>query len=137
MMAGLLNKWSDYVVDGEPAAIGLVPVGDAVLCTNPLYGRGCSTAYWSAHLLATAVAEHGDDPRALASPTTRRCEPRSIRGIDRRSSRIEKRDGWPQRCWWARIPTAMRQTRGRSPGRSCVTDWPPHCEPIRWCCGHS
>ena len=66
MMAGLLNKWSDYVVDGEPAAIGLVPVGDAVLCTNPLYGRGCSTAYWSAHLLATAVAEHGDDPRAVA-----------------------------------------------------------------------
>ena len=66
MMAGLLNKWSDYVVDGEPAAIGLVPVGDAVLCTNPLYGRGCSTAYWSAHLLARAIADHGDDVRAAA-----------------------------------------------------------------------
>ena len=66
MMAGLLNKWSDYVVDGEPAAIGLVPVGDAVLCTNPLYGRGCSTAYWSAHLLATAITEHGDDAKAVA-----------------------------------------------------------------------
>jgi 2-polyprenyl-6-methoxyphenol hydroxylase-like FAD-dependent oxidoreductase len=66
MMAGLLNKWSDYVVDGEPAAIGLVPVGDAVLCTNPLYGRGCSTAYWSAHLLAHAIAEHPDDLRAVA-----------------------------------------------------------------------
>jgi 2-polyprenyl-6-methoxyphenol hydroxylase-like FAD-dependent oxidoreductase len=66
VMAGLLNKWSDYVVDGEPAAIGLVPVGDAVLCTNPLYGRGCSTAYWSAWLLAQAVAEHGDDHRAVA-----------------------------------------------------------------------
>lgn len=66
LMAGLLNKWSDYVVDDEPAAIGLVPVGDAVLCTNPLYGRGCSTAYWSAHLLATAAAEHGDDTSAIA-----------------------------------------------------------------------
>jgi 2-polyprenyl-6-methoxyphenol hydroxylase-like FAD-dependent oxidoreductase len=66
MMAGLLNKWSDYVVDGEPAAIGLVPVGDAVLCTNPLYGRGCSTAYWSAHLLAQAITEHPDDLRAVA-----------------------------------------------------------------------
>jgi 2-polyprenyl-6-methoxyphenol hydroxylase-like FAD-dependent oxidoreductase len=66
MMAGLLNKWSDHVVDGEPAAIGLVPVGDAVLCTNPLYGRGCSTAYWSAYLLAQAVAEHPDDLRAVA-----------------------------------------------------------------------
>ena len=66
LMAGLLNKWSDYVVDGEPAAVGLVPIGDAVLCTNPLYGRGCSTAYWSAHLLTTAVAEHPDDLRAAA-----------------------------------------------------------------------
>jgi 2-polyprenyl-6-methoxyphenol hydroxylase-like FAD-dependent oxidoreductase len=66
MMAGLLNKWSDYVVDGEPAAIGLVPVGDAVLCTNPLYGRGCSTAYWSAHLLAMAISEHPDDVRSAA-----------------------------------------------------------------------
>jgi 2-polyprenyl-6-methoxyphenol hydroxylase-like FAD-dependent oxidoreductase len=66
LMAGLLNKWSDYVVDGEPAAVGLVPVGDAVLCTNPLYGRGCSTAYWSAHLLATAIDEHPDDVRAAA-----------------------------------------------------------------------
>jgi 2-polyprenyl-6-methoxyphenol hydroxylase-like FAD-dependent oxidoreductase len=66
LMAGLLNKWSDYVVDDEPAAIGLVPVGDAVLCTNPLYGRGCSTAYWSAHLLATALAEHSGDVGAAA-----------------------------------------------------------------------
>jgi 2-polyprenyl-6-methoxyphenol hydroxylase-like FAD-dependent oxidoreductase len=66
MMAGLMNKWSDYVVDGEPAATGLVPVGDAVLCTNPLYGRGCSTAYWSAHLLAQAIADHHDDLRAVA-----------------------------------------------------------------------
>ncbi len=66
MMAGLLNKWSDYVVDGEPAAIGLVPVGDAVLCTNPLYGRGCSTAYWSAHLLTTAILDHPGDVRAAA-----------------------------------------------------------------------
>jgi len=66
MMAGLLNKWSDYVVEGEPAAIGLVPVGDAVLCTNPLYGRGCSTAYWSAHLLVTAIAAHPDDMHAAS-----------------------------------------------------------------------
>ena len=27
MMAGLLNEWSAYVVDGEPAAIGHVPIG--------------------------------------------------------------------------------------------------------------
>jgi len=65
-MAGLLNRWREYVVDGEPVATGLVPVGDAVLCTNPLYGRGCSTAFWGAHLLARAVEAFGDDTREVA-----------------------------------------------------------------------
>ena len=66
LMAGLLNKWSDYVVDGEPVVTGLIPIGDAVVCTNPLYGRGCSTAYCSAQLLTSAIAEHPDDLRAIA-----------------------------------------------------------------------
>jgi 2-polyprenyl-6-methoxyphenol hydroxylase-like FAD-dependent oxidoreductase len=66
VMAGLLNRWRDYVVDGEPVVTGLVPVGDAVLCTNPLYGRGCSTAFWGAQLLADALAASPDDLRALA-----------------------------------------------------------------------
>ena len=66
VMAGLLNRWRDYVVDGAPVATGVVPVGDAVLCTNPLYGRGCSIAFWGAHLLADAVAAHPDDPVAIA-----------------------------------------------------------------------
>jgi 2-polyprenyl-6-methoxyphenol hydroxylase-like FAD-dependent oxidoreductase len=65
-MAGLLNRWRDFVIDGEPVAIGVVPVGDAVVCTNPLYGRGCSTAFWSAQLLADAVAAHPGDTRAVA-----------------------------------------------------------------------
>ncbi len=59
-IAGLISRWRDYVVDGRPLAIGVVPVGDAHLATNPLYGRGCTTGFVSAHLLAKAVAEHGD-----------------------------------------------------------------------------
>jgi 2-polyprenyl-6-methoxyphenol hydroxylase-like FAD-dependent oxidoreductase len=66
VMAGLLNRWRDHVVDGVPVATGVLPVGDAVLCTNPLYGRGCSTGFWSAHLMADAVAAHADDPMAMA-----------------------------------------------------------------------
>ena len=66
MMAGLLNRWRNHVVDGVPLATGVLPVGDAVLCTNPLYGRGCSLAFWSAHLMAAALAEHADDPTAMA-----------------------------------------------------------------------
>jgi len=65
-MAGLLNRWREYVVDGEPVATGFVPVGDAVLCTNPLYGRGCSTAFWGAHLLAQSVEAFGADTREIA-----------------------------------------------------------------------
>ena len=41
-MAGLLNRWRTFVVDGQAVATGFIPIGDAVLCTNPLYGRGCS-----------------------------------------------------------------------------------------------
>ncbi len=66
VMAGLLNRWRDHVVEGKPVATGVLPVGDAVLCTNPLYGRGCSTAFWSAHLMADAVAAHPDDQPAMA-----------------------------------------------------------------------
>ena len=65
-MAGLLNRWRDFVVDGEPVVLGLLCVGDAVLCTNPLYGRGCSTAFWGAHLIARAIDDHPNDLRALA-----------------------------------------------------------------------
>lgn len=66
VMAGLLNKFVDLLPDGELVATGFVGVGDAVVCTNPLYGRGCSTAFWSASLLAAAVAEHPDDIEAVA-----------------------------------------------------------------------
>ena len=64
-MAGLLNRWRDFVVDGEPVALGVVAIGDAALCTNPLYGRGCSTGYWGAQLIADAI-ERNDDLRAIA-----------------------------------------------------------------------
>ncbi|MFM2072116.1 MAG: hypothetical protein RLZZ623_2379, partial [Actinomycetota bacterium] len=65
VMAGLVNRWREFVIDGEPVATGFVPVGDAVLCTNPLYGRGCSTAFWGAQLLARAVEAFPDDPRKI------------------------------------------------------------------------
>lgn len=65
-MAGLLNRWRDYVPDGRPVALGLHVIGDARVCTNPLYGRGCTTGFWHAHLLAEAVAAHPGDPLAQA-----------------------------------------------------------------------
>ena len=67
VMAGLLNRRRHYVRDGNPVVTGLLPVGDAVLCTNPLYGRGCTFAFVGAHLLSQSVLAHGDDPVALAA----------------------------------------------------------------------
>jgi 2-polyprenyl-6-methoxyphenol hydroxylase-like FAD-dependent oxidoreductase len=74
VMAGLVNRWRDMVVDGRPLALGMHAVGDAQVCTNPLYGRGCTTGFWHAHLMAEAVAAHTDDlvAQALALDTTTR-----------------------------------------------------------------
>jgi 2-polyprenyl-6-methoxyphenol hydroxylase-like FAD-dependent oxidoreductase len=64
-MGGLINRWREHVVDGEPVATGFIPVGDAVLCTNPLHGRGCATAFWGAHLMVDAVEAHPGDPAQM------------------------------------------------------------------------
>jgi 2-polyprenyl-6-methoxyphenol hydroxylase-like FAD-dependent oxidoreductase len=66
VMARLLNQRRRFVVDGTPLAPGLAVVGDAAICTNPLYGRGCSLGMVHAELLADAVGDHGDDLDALA-----------------------------------------------------------------------
>jgi 2-polyprenyl-6-methoxyphenol hydroxylase-like FAD-dependent oxidoreductase len=65
-MAGLLNRWRDFVPDGRPVALGVHVIGDARVCTNPLYGRGCTTGFWHAHLLASALGEQPDDLEAQA-----------------------------------------------------------------------
>lgn len=65
-MAGLINRWRTFVVEGRAVATGFIPIGDAVLCTNPLYGRGCSTAFWGAHLMVAAIeANPGDMEKVL------------------------------------------------------------------------
>ena len=42
--------------DGEPLVTGLVAVGDALIHTNPLYGRGCTLSFIHAYALADALA---------------------------------------------------------------------------------
>ena len=73
-IAGLISRWRDYVVDGQPLATGVVPIGDALLATNPLYGRGCSTGFWAAHLLAEMLRTHSDDPAAAVAAYFERVE---------------------------------------------------------------
>jgi 2-polyprenyl-6-methoxyphenol hydroxylase-like FAD-dependent oxidoreductase len=65
-MANLRNTRHWLVEDGEPLALGYVAIGDALIHTNPIVGRGCSLAWTSAFDLAECLDAHGDDPRALA-----------------------------------------------------------------------
>ena len=65
-MANLKNTRRWLVADGEPLALGVVAIGDALIHTNPLTGRGCSLAWVSAFLLADALRKEPEDARALA-----------------------------------------------------------------------
>lgn len=59
-MGELESRWRELTPDSKPAVLGFFPVGDSVVRTNPLYGRGCSFAAVSAYLLADALegAQH-------------------------------------------------------------------------------
>ncbi|MGH8976697.1 MAG: FAD-dependent monooxygenase [Acidimicrobiia bacterium] len=66
VMAGLRNRYRPLVVDGASIVHGYVAVGDASMCTNPLYGRGCSLALVHAFGLADTLRADGSDLDALA-----------------------------------------------------------------------
>jgi hypothetical protein len=66
LMASTINRNRELVVDGKPVVLGYQAIGDALICTNPLYGRGCSLGAVHAKLLTAAAGEHGADYEALA-----------------------------------------------------------------------
>jgi 2-polyprenyl-6-methoxyphenol hydroxylase-like FAD-dependent oxidoreductase len=66
-MGDLNSRWRDLVVDGKPVARGYFALGDTLVRTNPLYGRGCSFAAVSAEALRKSLDETRDPAaRALA-----------------------------------------------------------------------
>jgi 2-polyprenyl-6-methoxyphenol hydroxylase-like FAD-dependent oxidoreductase len=66
VMAGLRNRYRPLVVDDAPLVLGFVGAGDASVCTNPLYGRGCSLALVHAFGLADAWRAYPDDLAGFA-----------------------------------------------------------------------
>ena len=66
-MSRIDDRWRDLVVDGRPLVTGLVAVGDSVVATNPAFGRGSSLAWVTGRALVDVLAEHGDDPVAVAT----------------------------------------------------------------------
>src|SRR3990167_4011984 len=64
-LGDLISRWRDMVVDGKPATGGYFALGDTLVRTNPLYGRGCSFAAVSAEILSEVLNESAD-PEARA-----------------------------------------------------------------------
>ena len=65
-MAGILDRYRQFVVDGLPVITGFAAVGDAWACTNPSAGRGLSVGIVHAQALRRVVAAHLDDPAKFA-----------------------------------------------------------------------
>ncbi len=88
-MAKLRNRRRRFVRDGEPLALGVHALGDAAVCTNPLYGRGCALAFVHAYELLDVLRTHPDDAReqalAFDAATRRELDPwyRAARDQDR------------------------------------------------------
>lgn len=64
-MGDLRSRWRDLAPEGKPQALNLFVMGDALVRTNPLYGRGCSFAAVAAYGLRDAL-EASSDPTARA-----------------------------------------------------------------------
>jgi len=65
--------WRYYVHDGHALALNFFAVGDAVIRTNPLYGRGCSVGALHAHMLAD-ILQSTVDPVQRALKFAKRTE---------------------------------------------------------------
>lgn len=66
-MGDLRSRWRDLAPGGVPQALNLFILGDALVRTNPLYGRGCSFAAVAAYDLRDSLDETADPAqRALA-----------------------------------------------------------------------
>jgi 2-polyprenyl-6-methoxyphenol hydroxylase-like FAD-dependent oxidoreductase len=57
---GLTNRWTRYSVKGKPELLGFFAVGDSHVLTNPMYGRGCTSAFVQAGVLCGVLRESRD-----------------------------------------------------------------------------
>lgn len=75
-MAGVLDRYRRFVVDGAPVATGIAAVGDAWACTNPSAGRGMTVGLMHAQCLRDVVRSHLQDPVGFAREWDRVTEAR-------------------------------------------------------------
>ncbi len=66
-MAGVVDRYRRFVVDGAPVVTGLLAVADSWACTNPSAGRGLTVGFLHAVRLRDVLRRGLDDPLALAA----------------------------------------------------------------------
>ncbi|WP_426435887.1 FAD-dependent oxidoreductase [Bradyrhizobium genosp. P] len=66
LMAGVIDRYRRFIVDGQPIITGFAAVGDAWACTNPSAGRGLSVGLLHAQVLRNVVRRHINDPGTFA-----------------------------------------------------------------------
>jgi 2-polyprenyl-6-methoxyphenol hydroxylase-like FAD-dependent oxidoreductase len=66
LLAGVLDRYRRFVVDGRPVITGFAAVGDAWACTNPSAGRGLSVGLLQAQALRDVTRRHINDPEAFS-----------------------------------------------------------------------
>lgn len=66
LLAGVLDRYRRFIVDGRPVVTGFAAVGDAWACTNPSAGRGLSVGLLHAQVLRDVARRHINDPAAFA-----------------------------------------------------------------------
>jgi 2-polyprenyl-6-methoxyphenol hydroxylase-like FAD-dependent oxidoreductase len=59
-MGNLHSRWRRLVKGDKPAVLGFFAVGDSLIRTNPLYGRGCSFAAVEAYVLRDVLSQSAD-----------------------------------------------------------------------------
>ncbi len=121
-MGGLINRKRAFVVEGQPLAPGFFPLGDAVYCTNPLYGRGCAQAFIHADLMGQSFDASGGDPVAAMIDLDRRAreaiEPFYRASVMADSDAVRKAEGRPARRLDNRIRAYFLE-QGVLPGTRC------------------
>lgn len=64
-MGDLHSRWRELAPEGRASVLGFFAIGDGLVRTNPLYGRGCSIAAASAAVLARALNATADPAERL------------------------------------------------------------------------
>lgn len=66
-MGELHSRWREIGSEDDPAVLGYFPVGDCLVRTNPLYGRGCSFAAVTAYALRDVLVSSTDPAERITA----------------------------------------------------------------------